>query len=158
MTRKSGMAEEERSQRDYRETYGRGGGESFEDREYPQSYGAPGSMAWRDALRAYVDGHDRGWGAGRKEREAARKGAAAGPAGGVGSGAAAAAEAGAVGAPEVVAPAPEDARVGVSVPDREELDFHRGASVWRDRLPVPRPPIRRPGGGPDAASDRGGRG
>lgn len=138
MTRdKDRLAEQERSKRDYEETYGRGGGEAFADRDYPHSYGRPGASGWRRALRAYVDGHDRGWEAERKDREAA-----------------AAAEGSRPGREEEPdrTPAPdapsEEAGdeatgrtvrgwtpYGVEVPERHELEFHRAASTWRDRLP-----------------------
>lgn len=61
------------------------------------------------ALRAYVEGHDRGWDADQKRRAAA---AAESP------------------EPEIAwSPEPESPRFGVAVPD--ELDFHRGPDTWR---------------------------
>lgn len=189
---KGGMAADEKGQRDYRETYGRGGGESFEDRDYPQSYGTPEAMDWRRALRAYVGGHDRGWGAERKHEQAeaeaeggvapdeghtaaadaravgarGRPGEPSPGAGGAGEPpppGAEAAPSGAEAAPAGEEATPPDAeadpsdaeatpsdaeatdaatarteegtRFGVPVPDRHQLRFHRGASMWRDRLP-----------------------
>lgn len=173
MTRKSGMADEERGHRDYRETYGRGGGETFGDRDYPQSYAAPGAMDWRRALRTYVDGHDRGWETERKEREAAEATAAAGPEGTASSpagpgeaatpadapgregGAAAAAREGEA-ADEATARTDEGTRFGVPVPDRDRLRFHRSASVWRDRLPDARRLPRHTDRRLDTAPGRGG--
>lgn len=66
------------------------------------------------ALRAYVEGHDRGWTVARKREK---------------------------GAPhrDVTEPAFDDratrsqARIGVPVPER--LDFHRGPDTWRSREP-----------------------
>lgn len=138
MTRdKDRLADQERSERDYRETYGRGGGEAFADADYPHSYAPPGASDWRRALRAYVDGHDRGWGAERKEREAAAAVEASRP------------EreeepdrAPAPGAASEEADEEATARTargwtpfGVEIPDRDELVFHRAASTWRERLP-----------------------
>ncbi|MDX1624770.1 MAG: hypothetical protein R3199_12415 [Gemmatimonadota bacterium] len=122
---KERMADRDRARRDYEETYGRGGGDRFDEGGYTQSYGTPdvGVGDWRRAMRAYVAGHDRGWSADRKyreageseergervaEREAEREGE---------------------GAPS------DRIRFGVGVPDREDFSFHRGASTWRDRLP-----------------------
>lgn len=172
MTRKSGMADEERGHRDYRETYGRGGGEPFRDRDYPQSYATPGAMDWRQALRTYVDGHDRGWETERKEREAAEATAAAQPAGaaspagadgtatpggtpGREDGAPAAGRA-AEDADETAARTDEGPRFGVPVPDRDRLRFHRSASVWRDRLPDARRLPRHTDRRLDTAPGRGG--
>lgn len=143
MKRKSGRADEERDHRAYRETYGRGGGESFEARDYPQSYGGSGGMDWRRALRAYVGGHDRGWETERKEREAAGTATdepaspTAREAGGGTSPGAAGRETG-DGSDAATAPTVGGSRFGVPVPDRDRLRFHRGASVWRDRLPAAR--------------------
>lgn len=146
MAGKSGMAEEEKEHRVYRETYGRGGGESFEDRDYPRSYAGAGGTGWRRALQAYVDGHDRGWETERKEREAAARvpdeepesptGRELVPASGEpATGSRASGETG-EGAPgETTARTEEGTRFGVAIPDRHELRFHRSASVWRDRLP-----------------------
>lgn len=163
MTRKSGMADEERGHRDYRETFGRGGGESFGDRDYPRNYAAPGAMDWRRALRTYVEGHDRGWETERKEREAAetteataaveREDAAPSPA--ASGGAPTAARAGEA-AGEASARTEEEARFGVPVPDRDDLRFHRSASVWRDRLPDARRLPRHTDRRLDTAPGRGG--
>lgn len=61
------------------------------------------------ALRAYVEGHDRGWDADRKLRASA----GADPQ-----------------EPDIAWSAePESPRFGVGVPD--ELDFHRGPDTWR---------------------------
>lgn len=164
MTRKSGMADEERGHRDYRETYGRGGGETFEDRDYPQSYAAPGAMDWRRALRTYVDGHDRGWETERKEREAAEATPAAEPKDAVSSPSGVprregkAPHAGREGeaADEATARTDEGTRFGVPVPDRNRLRFHRSASVWRDRLPDARRLPRHTDRRLDTAPGRGG--
>lgn len=143
---KSGRAEEEKEHRVYRETYGRGGGETFEDQDYPQSYGGVGGTDWRRALRVYVDGHDRGWETERKEREAGASVSDEEPESPTGRELEPASE-GPVTGPDASGPegegAPEDAtartaegtRFGVPIPDRDELRFHRSASVWRDRLP-----------------------
>jgi hypothetical protein len=161
MTRKSGMADEERGHRDYRETYGRGGGETFGDRDYPQSYAAPGAMDWRQALRTYVDGHDRGWETERKEREAAeataaaRSEGAASPPGADGSATPAAGRSGEA-ADGAAARTDEGARFGVPVPSRDRLRFHRSASVWRDRLPDARRLPRHTDRRLDTAPGRGG--
>lgn len=159
-TGKSGMADEERGHRVYRETYGRGGGETFEDQDYPHSYATAGPGDWRTALRAYVDGHDRGWETERKESEAEEATAReeVRRAGGSPDGAPAAEPGGepAGGGGEATARTEEGTRFGVSVPDRHELRFHRSASVWRDRLPdatrLPRHTDRRL----DTAGGRGG--
>lgn len=133
---KDRMAGQERSERDYEETYGRGGGERFRKHDHPHSYPGPGAGGWRRALRAYVNGHDRGWEADRKygtagdevadsrpgrEEEPRRE-----PAPGAGSEEA-----------DGVATARTDrggTTFGVAVPDRHELTFHRSASTWRDAL------------------------
>lgn len=171
MTRKSGMADEERGHRDYRETYGRGGGESFGDRDYPRNYAAPGAMDWRRALRTYVGGHDRGWETERKEREAAASSAAAEPEGSASSaGGGPVASAGAAGREGGAPSSGRDGAVtdegaartgggtpfGVPVPDRDRLRFHRGASVWRDRLPDARRLPRHTDRRLDTAPGRGG--
>lgn len=134
---KHDLADEERAQRDYEETYGRGGGEAFEARDYPQSYSRPDAGGWRRALRAYVNGHDRGWESDRKLEVAdaavdeARPGREETPrrvpgpeadseeAGGEATG-----RTGRGGTP-----------FGVEIPERDRLVFHRSASTWRDRLP-----------------------
>lgn len=107
---------------------------------YPRTYGAPERDRLRLGYWAYVQGHDRGWEAERKRKEAERflalereerrrrtpDGAPRGEGGGpTPSGLAAAAE------DRPAAPDPT-ARFGVPVPDR--LDFHRGPDVWRDRI------------------------
>lgn len=143
MARKSGMADEERGRRDYRETYGRGGGETFGDRDYPQSYGGSGGTDWRRALRAYVGGHDRGWETERKEREAAEaaddeKAAADQEAVGTATSRCASGQEAVAAAEETADRIGELTRVAVPVPDRDRLRFHRGPSVWRDRLPAAR--------------------
>lgn len=122
--------------REEKETYGRGGGERFQEEAYPRSYPVPGDMDWRRALRAYVDGHDRGREAERKFRDARREMAPR---------RAPAREETPVREPppEVPGAAPAEgtgtrrARYGVPVPGRGRLRFHRGASIWRDRLPAP---------------------
>lgn len=137
MSGKERAGERERSRRDYRETYGRGGGERFAEEEHPHAYGKPEVADWRRAMRAYVRGHDRGWSADRKYREATEE------------------------EPETSRPARKDeperaeapdapsraaveastartergTRFGVGVPDREGFTFHRSASTWRVRLP-----------------------
>lgn len=138
MSRKERAGDRERSRRDYEETYGRGGGDRFGEEEHPHAYGAPEAHDWRRALRAYVGGHDRGWSADRKHREAAEEGPGASEpareeasdrveAPGVASRAA---------REEATARAGHGTRFGVGVPDRESFSFHRSASTWRDRLPA----------------------
>lgn len=120
MSRKERAGDRERSRRDYEETYGRGGGDRFGEEEHPHAYGAPEARDWRRALRAYVDGHDRGWSADRKHREAAEEvSGASEPA-----------------REEAPARTGRGTRYGVDVPDRESFSFHRSASTWRDRLPA----------------------
>lgn len=157
MRRKSGMADREREHRAYRETYGRDGGETFEARDHPQSY-TVGAMDWRSALRAYVNGHDRGWGTARKREAAAaaagREAAERVHAGGGAPGEAGADEVGTAG--EATARTEEGTRFGVGVPDRDRLDFHRSASVWRDRLPDARRLPRHTDRRLDTAPGRGG--
>lgn len=128
MTDGERMADPDRARRDREETYGRGGGDRFDERGYPQSYGTPdlGVGDWRRAMRAYVTGHDRGWSADRKHLEAGRAGDE-GPGGG---GASDERE------PRRDAAAARGIRFGVEVPNREDFSFHRGASIWRDRLPA----------------------
>lgn len=134
---KDHLADRERSEREYEETYGRGGGESFEEQDYPHSYARPGAGGWRRAMRAYVNGHDRGWEAGRKydradeEVEASRPGREEEPRR-AGEPEAASRE----GRGEATARTDRGRTpFGVSIPDRGSLDFHRSASTWRDRLP-----------------------
>lgn len=134
---KDSLADEERAQRDYEETFGRGGGEAFGGEDYPHSYGRAHAGGWRRALRAYVNGHDRGWEAERKlqvadasveevrpgrEEEPRRRPASDSPS---------------EEADEEATARAGRARTpfGVEIPDRDELDFHRTASIWRDRLP-----------------------
>lgn len=133
---KRARADRIRDRRDYDETYGRGGGDRFETAGQPRSYGPSGSMDWRRALRAYVTGHDRGWEADRKYREAEARVAD------FGSPAAArreerperSREPEAEGRPaDATARAARALRFGVPV--ARTLRFHRGASTWRDRLP-----------------------
>ena len=127
---KGDVADRERAGRGYDETYGRDAGERFEEGDYSHAYGVPDRLDWRRALRAYVNGHDRGWEADRKYERAAGEVPAR-------------REAGAAEAPVEEGGAPEEAtarsgegtRYGIAVPDRDALDFHRGASTWRDRLP-----------------------
>lgn len=134
MSEKERMADRDRSRRDYRETYGRGGGDRFEASDHPQSYGTPtvGVGDWRRAVRAYVSGHDRGWSADRKYREAAEE-----PTGGERE-RSPSVDASASGEDEArtqggTGPA---VRFGVGIPDRDRFSFHRSASTWRDRLPA----------------------
>ncbi|MFW6193793.1 MAG: hypothetical protein ACOC83_09940, partial [Gemmatimonadota bacterium] len=75
---KADVAAKERGERAYEETYGRAAGERFAGADYPHAYGTPGRTDWRRALRAYVNGHDRGWEADRKY-EVAAGGERAGP-------------------------------------------------------------------------------
>lgn len=143
-----------REEREEKETYGRGGGERFQEEAYPRSYPVPGDMDWRRALRAYVDGHDRGREAERKFRDARAEMAP--------RRAPAREEAPAREPPPGVpdaAPAEGtgtwQARYGVPVPDRDGLRFHRGPGTWRDRLPAP---PRTPGRGeslPDGPATEG---
>lgn len=133
MTDEERSVDRDRSRRDFRETYGRGGGDRFEAGEHPQSYGMPtvGMGDWRRAMRAYVSGHDRGWSGDRKYREAAEEPGGGEPAGPPADAPAAGEdEAGTAGrtGPTV--------RFGVGIPDREHFSFHRSASTWRDRLPA----------------------
>ena len=134
---KDRLADRERAQRDYEETYGRGGGEAFESEDYPHSYARPGAGGWRRALRAYVNGHDRGWEAERKLRvadeevEEVRPGRESSPR-----------RTPPPDAPSEEAEGEATARsdrggtpFGVEIPDRDRLVFHRSASTWRDRLP-----------------------
>lgn len=116
-----------------RETYGRGGGRRFEVEEHGHAYASPGAVDWRRALRAYVAGHDRGWEADRKFREAAAETPTGRPA--------RKETPERRPAPEVESERAEDAtaRVGsgtrFGVPVARRLDFRRAASTWRDRLP-----------------------
>lgn len=140
MSRKDRMGSRERDRRDYEETYGRGGGDRFDQDEHPHAYGTPDASDWRRAMRAYVRGHDRGWSADRKYREAAGES----PEGPGSPEPAREEEPDRVEAPEVASRPPgEEAtartergtRFGVAVPDRTSFTFHRSASTWRDRLP-----------------------
>lgn len=138
------MTDDERSQREARrdkETYGRGGGDRFQADRYSHSYASARSGDWRRALRAYVTGHDRGWEADRKYREAearterterpAREEAPTRePEPRIASGDAREATAGDEG----------EVRYGVPVP--RVFTFHRGPSRWRERLPRRGRPIR----------------
>lgn len=121
------------------------GGEAAEaptfETPYPRTYGRPDPDRLKRAFWAYVQGHDRGWGAERKRRTAetflegeelergrrrALEGAPEEPEGGATpSGLAAAAD----DRPAVRASA---ARFGVPVPER--LDYHRGPDTWRERI------------------------
>lgn len=125
------------------EETGRDPAPSFRREPHPTSYGRPDRARLKRALQAYIAGHDRGWEAERKLREADRdveRAAAdrfreppaedaAHPPGerAAGSG----------GMPESTRTARSRASVratayGVSVPER--LVFHRGPDTWRDRL------------------------
>ena len=134
---KRDLADEERSQRDYEETYGRGGGEAFEAQDYPHGYSRPDAGGWRRALRAYVNGHDRGWEAGRKLEvadaavEEARPGREEQPRRVPGPGTDSEEAGGEATARTDRGRTP----YGVEIPDRDRLVFHRSASTWRDRLP-----------------------
>lgn len=134
---KHDLADEERSQRDYEETYGRGGGEAFESHDYPHAYGQPASGEWRRALRAYVNGHDRGWEAERKLEvadaavEETRPGREESPRRVAGP----EADSEEAGGEATARTERGGTRFGVEVPDRDQLVFHRSASTWRDRLP-----------------------
>lgn len=132
---KGSVADSERSHRVYRETYGRGGGDRFSAAGYPHSYAVPGSMDWRRALRAYVNGHDRGWEADRKYEVAAEEKPGGSPARTEEPERHDAPDAGGREAAEATGATEEGGRFGVGIPDREELAFHRGPSTWRDRLP-----------------------
>lgn len=142
---KAEVAAKERGERAYDETYGRAAGERFGSADYPHAYGAPGRMDWRRALRAYVNGHDRGWEADRKHEVAAGEAPARSeprspaPAGERGEGDVAAA--GASEAGDATARTARGTRFGVGVADPSEMTFHRSASTWRERLPrAPRMP------------------
>lgn len=136
-----------------------GEGRSDFDREvYPRSYPVPGRLNLKRAMRAYVHGHDRGWDAERKA-EIGESGPPDGDgdteAGYQGAGQALdsgerTARPGAESGPD---PGPADAREGTryGVPVPDELDFHRSADTWRDRIPHPhtaRRPAGWPGSGP----------
>jgi hypothetical protein len=143
---KAEVAAKERGERVYEETYGRAAGERYGAADYPHAYGAPGRTDWRRALRAYVNGHDRGWEADRKYEVAAgeeparrepRSPASAGGRGGEGD----AGAAGASEADDATARTGRGTRFGVGVADPSEMTFHRSASTWRERLPrAPRMP------------------
>lgn len=157
---KERLADHERSERAYEETHGRGGGEIFQERDHPQSYGSSAGGGWRRAMRAYVNGHDRGWEAARKyevadeQVELQRPGRVEVPSREPTSGAASE-EA----SDEATARTDRGGTpFGVGVPDRDGLVFHRSASIWRDELSPyrrrPRPADRtaeaRPGKGDQA--------
>lgn len=144
---KEAMVRARQDRRGYRETFGRRAGERFTEHDFPRSYPVPEPLDWRRALRAYIAGHDRNWEADRKFAEAAEE-----------------AEVRDVPAPEAgpgewpvpdgsrgqadrqedeedageedvgTAGTGEGTRFGVGVPDRDQLEFHRGASIWRDEL------------------------
>ncbi len=133
---------------------------SFGREPTPRTYGAPDRSHLKRALRAYVMGHDRGWEAERKLREAEReeereseRRATAGESGREAAGVdrpdrfrgppaegeldEATVVRTSSGLPESMDEDDPDAsvrrsRFGVPVPDR--LRFHRGPDVWRDRL------------------------
>lgn len=106
------------------------------------TYGRPGRDRLKAAYLAYVWGHDRGWEAERKRREAealaerevrGRRGPPRRP-----EGRPSAESPGSLAAPPAF---PGTPRLGVPVPER--LTFHRGPGAWRDRLAR----RRRDGGG-----------
>lgn len=139
---KAEVADRERGERRYDETYGRAAGERFGGADYPHAYGAPEGVNWRRALRAYVSGHDRGWEADRKYAVAAGAGPDAASPGRE-------AEPERHGAPEIpdaeageaTARTERGTPFGVGVADPGEMTFHRSASTWRERLPeAPRMP------------------
>lgn len=121
-------------------------GSDSEGDVHPRSYPVPGRLNLKRALRAYVHGHDRGWEAERKAELAAGD-----EEGYLGSGQALARgeQTERPGAGSDAAPEPGKAREGrrYGVPVPEELDFHRGADTWRDRIPRPHR-ARRPAGWP----------
>lgn len=133
---KAEVAEQERGEREYEETYGRGGGAQFRAADYPHSYGSPGGLDWRRALRAYVNGHDRGWEADRKFAVAAEEAEGASAAQGEEPERHAAPRVGAERADEATARTGRGTRFGVGVADPSEMTFHRAASTWRERLPA----------------------
>lgn len=138
---KSDVADRERGERAYEETYGRGAGERFRSADYPHAYGSPGGLDWRRALRAYVNGHDRGWEADRKFAVASDEAEGASPARGERAERHPDPDAGASKADEATARTDRGTPFGVGVADPSEMSFHRGASTWRDRLPAaPRMP------------------
>lgn len=134
MTKGYRESEGERVTPEERESYGRGGGARFQEEVYPRSYGSPHGLDWKRALRAYVRGHDRGWEADRKYREAEeRRGPGQRPARTGRPERARPPEAASREAEGATAEAEAGPRFGVPVPER--LSFHRGASRWRERLP-----------------------
>lgn len=162
---KAEVAAKERGERGYDETYGRPAGARFGSADYPHAYGSPGRMDWRRALRAYVNGHDRGWEADRKyavagaagERAASPRGGAGSPGrpGAPGEESHGAGGAGAAEADEATARTARGTRFGVGVADPSEMTFHRSASTWRERLPeAPRLP-RHAARGPAERRGRG---
>lgn len=124
----------------------------FGDQVYPRSYPVPGRLNLRRAMRAYVQGHDRGWDVETKARLGAggREGYQ-GPGQAVEAESPTAREADALESTSVPAeeavgvPGDDLPEVGVGVPDRHELDFHRGADTWRDRIRAVRVPGRKEG-------------
>jgi len=140
---KEAMVRERQERRGYRETFGRRAGERFTEHDFPRSYPVPEPLDWRRALRAYIDGHDRNWEADRKFAEAAEEAEvrdspapAAGPGEWPVPDASRAEEAREDAGEEDAGTARTDegTRFGVGVPDRDQLEFHRGASIWRDEL------------------------
>lgn len=129
---KGELASGERSARGYEETYGRATGERFEE-AFPRSYSPGGLADWRRAMRAYVQGHDRGWDADRKYAEAGGEVEATAPSREEEPDRAPEPDVASDEAEEATGETEEGTVFGVPVPDR--LDFHRGASIWRDRLP-----------------------
>lgn len=115
------------------ETYGRGGGERFGEDEHGRGYASSGPVDWRRAMRAYVTGHDRGWEADRKYREAAAETPTNRPAREDAPDRSEAPDVASREAPgSTASTGPE---TGYGVPVARQLDFRRAASTWRDRLP-----------------------
>lgn len=150
---KEELAAGERSARGYEETYGRASGERFRE-EFPRSYPPGGLGDWRRAMRAYVRGHDRGWDADRKYAEADREREAPAPARQEEPRRTPERDVDSVEAEEATGETEEGTVFGVPVPTR--LDFHRGASIWRDRLPRLARMPRHGGRDPSGSSLRGG--
>lgn len=115
------------------ETYGRGGGERFGEDEHGHGYASSGSVDWRRAMRAYVAGHDRGWEADRKYREAAEETPTDRPAREDSPERSEAPEVASREAPGTTGSTGPG--TGFGVPVARRLDFRRAASTWRDRLP-----------------------
>lgn len=128
-------AAHERESREWDETYGRGGGSPFGDEGWRRTLGRPGVVPggtdWRVALRAYVAGHDRGRDAATKLSDAAA--AAGGASLPAREGSAEVASGRELGGGEVATAGGVRSTYGVPIPER--LDFHRGASTWRRRIP-----------------------